>query len=80
MIKGLHHNAYRCRDTEETRRFYEGFLGLPLVYALKIEPGEIGQPSGIGAMHSFFQLDDGSFLTFFEVPGNPFAFTFLGLY
>src|SRR5689334_24154789 len=23
MIKGLHHNAYRCRDSEETRRFYE---------------------------------------------------------
>jgi hypothetical protein len=25
MIRGLHHNAYRCRDSEETRRFYEGF-------------------------------------------------------
>jgi len=23
MIKGLHHNAYRCRDSEETRRFYQ---------------------------------------------------------
>ena len=22
MIKGLHHNAYRCRDSEETRQFY----------------------------------------------------------
>ena len=30
MIKGLHHNAYRCRDSGETRRFYEDFLGLPL--------------------------------------------------
>ena len=29
MIKGLHHNAYRCRDAEETRKFYEDFLGLP---------------------------------------------------
>jgi len=29
-IKGLHHNAYRCRDSEETRKFYEDFLGLPL--------------------------------------------------
>ena len=37
MIKGLHHNAYRCRDSEETRRFYEEFLGLPLVHTLKIE-------------------------------------------
>ena len=27
MIKGLHHNAYRCKDSEETRKFYEDFLG-----------------------------------------------------
>ena len=25
MIKGLHHNAYRCRDSEQTRQFYEDF-------------------------------------------------------
>ena len=31
MIKGLHHNAYRCRDSEETRAFYEDFLGLRMV-------------------------------------------------
>ena len=37
MIKGLHHNAYRCRDAEETRKFYEDFLGLPLVNAFRIE-------------------------------------------
>ena len=30
-IKGLHHTAYRCNDLEETRKFYEDFLGLPLV-------------------------------------------------
>ena len=34
MIKGLHHSAYRCRNSEETRRFYEDFLGLPLSGAL----------------------------------------------
>ena len=28
--------AYRCRDSEETRRFYEDFLGLPLANALEI--------------------------------------------
>ena len=33
MIKGLHHNAYRCRDSEETRKFYEDFLGLELAGA-----------------------------------------------
>ena len=36
MIKGLHHAAYRCRDSEETRKFYEDFLGLPFVAALEI--------------------------------------------
>ena len=36
MIKGLHHNAYRCRDSEETREFYEDFLGLELAGALEI--------------------------------------------
>jgi len=33
MIKGLHHNAYRCRDSEKTRAFYEDFLGLRMVSA-----------------------------------------------
>jgi catechol 2,3-dioxygenase-like lactoylglutathione lyase family enzyme len=66
MIKGLHHNAYRCRDSEETREFYEGFLGLELVSAFPIEDGR--------ALHTFFQMDDGSCLAFFEVPGKPFDF------
>ncbi len=37
MIKGLHHSAYRCRDSEETRSFYEDFLGLRLVGSLAIQ-------------------------------------------
>ena len=69
-IKGLHHNAYRCRDSEETRQFYEDFLGLPLVGALAI--GETGR--GTDALHTFFQMDDGSCLAFFEVPSMPFEF------
>ena len=36
MIKGLHHAAYRCRDSEETRKFYEDFLELPLAHTLHI--------------------------------------------
>jgi catechol 2,3-dioxygenase-like lactoylglutathione lyase family enzyme len=38
-INGLHHNAYRCRDSEETRAWYEEFLGLPLVSAFEIQGG-----------------------------------------
>jgi len=47
MIKGLHHNAYRCRDSEETRRVYEDFLGLPLAGSLDISEtkAEIERPS-----------------------------------
>ena len=74
MIKGLHHNAYRCRDSEETRTFYEGFLGLPLVNAFKIETTMTGRKTGAGVLHSFYQLDDGSCLAFFEAPDMPFEF------
>ena len=74
MIKGLHHNAYRCRDSEETRRFYEDFLGLPLVHTLKIEETMTGRKTGPGVLHTFFQLDDGSCLAFFEAPDMPFEF------
>ena len=66
MIKGLHHNAYRCRDSEETRAFYEDFLGLPMVSAFEINEGR--------ALHTFFEMDDGSCLAFFEVPGSSFDF------
>src|SRR6266446_4326795 len=57
MIKGLHHNAYRCRDSEETRRFYEDFLGLPLVHTLKIEETMTGRNTGPGVLHTFDQHD-----------------------
>ncbi len=72
MIKGLHHNAYRCRDSEETRRFYEGFLGLPLASAFEIKQTKSGRNANV--LHSFYQMDDGSFLAFFEAPGQPFDF------
>lgn len=72
MIRGLHHNAYRCRDSEETRQFYEDFLGLPLVGALSI--GETKTGRSAHALHTFFQMDDGSSLAFFEVPDQAFEF------
>lgn len=34
-VRGLHHFAWRCRDSEETRRFYEDLLGLPLAHVIK---------------------------------------------
>ena len=29
-IQQLHHYAYRAKDAEETRHFYEDILGLPM--------------------------------------------------
>lgn len=72
MIKGLHHNAYRCRDSEETRRFYEDFLGLPLADAFEITETKTGRTTRV--LHSFYRMGDGSYLAFFEAPGSPFEF------
>jgi len=72
MIKGLHHNAYRCRDSEETRRFYEDFLGLPLANSLDIGETRTGRATRV--LHTFYAMDDGSFLAFFEAPDMPFEF------
>ena len=72
MIKGLHHDAYRCRDSEETRRFYEDFLGMPLAGTLEIGETQTGRTTE--TLHTFYRLDDGSFLAFFEAPDMPFEF------
>ena len=65
-IRAFHHVAYRCRDSEETRRFYEDFLGLELAGALDIRTTQTGRQTKV--LHTFFRLGDGSFLAFFEAP------------
>ena len=72
MIKGLHHNAYRCRDSETTRTFYEDFLGLPLAGTLEIK--QTKSQRATATLHTFYRLDDGSYLAFFEAPDMPFEF------
>ncbi len=72
MIEKLHHNAYRCRDSEETRAFYEDFLGLPLADALAIGETRTGRRARV--LHTFYRLGDGSFMAFFEAPDEPFDF------
>lgn len=71
-IRGLHHAAYRCRDSEQNRAFYEGFLGLPLAATLRIAETKTGRH--VDALHTFFRMDDGSYLAFFEVPSMDFDF------
>ena len=72
MIRKLHHAAYRCRDSEQTRKFYEEFLGLPLVGVLEIKETKSGRATD--TLHTFYQLDDGSHIAFFEAGDMPFDF------
>ena len=72
MIQKLHHAAYRCRDSEETRQFYEDFLGLPLTHAFEITTTATGNQAQV--LHTFYALEDGSSLAFFEAPEQPFDF------
>jgi len=67
-IKGLHHWAYRCRDAEETRRFYEDVLGLPLTHFIRQDEytGSSGEKVDKFA-HVFFEMADGSSLAFFDL-------------
>jgi len=65
-IRQLHHYAYRARDAEETRHFYEDILGLPLYHIIQSDyvpsTGEYCPYT-----HFFFRLDDGSFIAFFDL-------------
>ena len=72
MIMKLHHNAYRCRDSEQTRQFYEDFLGLRLAGTLEIKETKSGRKTN--TLHTFYELDDGSYLAFFEAPDMAFEF------
>ena len=60
----LHHNAYVCADQEQTRRFYEDVLGLPLI-ATWIEQTEMDGRT-VHFSHTFFGLADGGALAFFN--------------
>ncbi len=65
-VQGLHHFAWRCRDAEETRHFYEDILGLPLVHLIK---KDIVPSTGeyCPYVHIFFQMRDGSNIAFFDL-------------
>ncbi|OOG50790.1 VOC family protein [Polaromonas sp. C04] len=67
-IHQLHHVAYRAKDAEETRHFYEDILGLPLYHIIQ---SDVVPSTGeyCPYTHFFFRLQDGSFIAFFDL-GN----------
>lgn len=68
-IRGLHHFAWRCRDAEETRHFYEDLLGLPLVHVVK-ESTVPSTGEHCPFVHLFFEFADGSHIAFFDLGDN----------
>lgn len=65
-VQQLHHYAYRARDAEETRSFYEDVLGLPMYHIIQ---SDIVPSTGefCPYTHFFFRLQDGSFIAFFDL-------------
>jgi glyoxylase I family protein len=72
---GVHHVALICRDVEETIRFYQDFLGFPLVELVENRDYP-------GSSHFFFDIGNRNLLGFFDFPGHdhpPFAETIGGV-
>lgn len=65
-IRSLRHMSFRCFDAEETREFYEDFLGLEFVAALPVEAEVNGKT--VEAMHVYFQMADGDYIAFYDIP------------
>jgi glyoxylase I family protein len=65
-VQQLHHFAYRAKDAEDTRQFYEDILGLPLFHIIQ---SDVVPSTGefCPYTHFFFRLQDGSFIAFFDL-------------
>ncbi len=62
-VQGVHHVALICRDVEETIRFYQEFLGFPLVELVENRDYK-------GSSHFFFDIGNRNLLGFFDFPGH----------
>lgn len=69
QITGVHHTAFRCRDAAETRHFYQNIMGLPLAAALSFDE-EPGTGAPLQYMHLFFEMGDGNYVAFFDLPDS----------
>jgi glyoxylase I family protein len=61
--RGIHHAAFICKDVEQTIRFYQEFLGFPLVELVE-------NRDYIGSSHFFFDIGNRNLLGFFDFPGH----------
>jgi len=63
-VRGVHHIALIARDVQATIRFYQEFLGFPLVELVE-------NRDYAGSSHFFFDLGNRNLLGFFDFPGHP---------
>ncbi|MGB3626235.1 MAG: VOC family protein [Henriciella sp.] len=68
-IKGVHHGAFRCRDAEQTRWFYEDVLGLTVEGAVMSETVP-GTGDDDPYLHIFFRMANGEYIAFFDAPNS----------
>jgi len=61
-VSGVHHLALIAKDTEETIKFYQEFLGFPLVELVE-------NRDYAGSNHFFFDIGNHNLLGFFDFPG-----------
>ena len=61
--RGVHHAAFICKDVEQTIRFYQDFLGFPLVDLVE-------NRDYTGWSHFFFDIGNHNLLGFFDFPGH----------
>ena len=59
---GVHHLALICDDPERTIRFYQDFLGFPLVELFENRDYR-------GSTHLFFDVGHDNYLAYFDFPG-----------
>jgi catechol 2,3-dioxygenase-like lactoylglutathione lyase family enzyme len=68
-LHNIQHSAYRCRDAEQTRWFYEDVLGLKLAAVLALGPDE-SEDEAVQCLHVFFEMGDGNHIAFFDEPDH----------
>jgi glyoxylase I family protein len=70
VLSNFHHVVFRCRDADETTRFYTEVVGLKFSHAVSsdfVASTKEFSPH----VHIFFELADRSNIAFFEVPLSP---------
>jgi len=69
-IQRIHHVAYRCKDAQETVKWYQKYLDMGFVLAIaENQVPSTKEPDPY--MHIFLDAGAGNILAFFEIPNSP---------